>query len=234
MTEISELTAAAAVASGDLLVITDVSDTTDSADGTSKRATAQTLFQTISYDVLPSSDGTRDLGSASLAWAEIHTDALFVGGTSYGPSSTPGADALWGYDLSATATIGYTIGNGLETSGTTFQVDETHTAVNTLTVNAQTGTSYTLALTDAQNRAVTMSNASANTVTVPTNASVAFPVGSIVNIIQIGAGATTITGDTGVTVNGTSAGSAAIQTQYQGAVLLKTATDVWVVSGDIA
>ena len=80
MTEISELTAAAAVDSGDLFVITDVSDTTDSADGTSKKATAQTLFQTISYDILPSSDGTRDLGSASFAWAEIHTDALFVNG----------------------------------------------------------------------------------------------------------------------------------------------------------
>jgi hypothetical protein len=99
-------------------------------------------------------------------------------------------------------------------------------------LNAQTGASYTLALTDAGG-IVTMTNASANTLSVPTNASVAFTVGEIVNIVQGGAGVTTITGDTGVTINGVSAGSVSINTQYQGASLLKTATNTWIVSGDV-
>lgn len=99
-------------------------------------------------------------------------------------------------------------------------------------VNAQTGTAYTLVLGD-RNGIVTMSNGSANTLTIPTNASVAFPTNTIINILQIGAGATSITGDTGVTVNGVSAGSGDIQNQYQGVALLKVATNTWVASGDI-
>ena len=97
--------------------------------------------------------------------------------------------------------------------------------------NAQTGTSYTLALTD---RVVTMDNASANTLTIPTNASVAFPTGSPLLVYMIGAGTTTIQGATGVTVNGTSGGSVDIQNQYQAAGLYKIGTDTWIVSGDIA
>lgn len=105
-------------------------------------------------------------------------------------------------------------------------------AVETAAVNAQTGTAYTLALTD-RGQVVTMDNASANTVTVPTNGTVAFDIGSVVNIVQIGAGVTTITGATGVTVNGTSGGSISISAQYQGASLLQVATDVWIASGAI-
>ena len=99
-------------------------------------------------------------------------------------------------------------------------------------VNAQTGTGYTLALTDT-GRVVTMSNGSANTLTIPTNAAVAFPAGSTVTVIQLGAGLTTIAGDTGVTLNGASAGSGDMGGQYQSAVILKLATDTWVVCGGI-
>lgn len=97
-------------------------------------------------------------------------------------------------------------------------------------VNAQTGTTYTLALSDANN-ALTMNNASANTLTIPTNASVAFPVGTVISIIQLGAGTTTVTGDTGVSVNGTSAGSADLSAQHSAVSLLKIATNSWNLSG---
>jgi len=93
-------------------------------------------------------------------------------------------------------------------------------------INAQTGTTYTLALND---NVVTMSNASANTLTIPTNASVAFPIGTTVTVIQLGAGATTVTGDTGVTVNGVSAGGVAADAQYGGFALIKTASDTWLI-----
>lgn len=98
------------------------------------------------------------------------------------------------------------------------------------TDNNQTGTTYTLVLTDADNKTVWMSNAAANTLTIPTNAAVAFPVGTKIMVMQEGAGATTVTGDTGVTVNGVSAGSKAVSAQYSGLLLSKRATDTWIVS----
>jgi hypothetical protein len=97
-------------------------------------------------------------------------------------------------------------------------------------INARTDTSYTLALAD-KGRIVTMSNAAANTLTIPANASDAFPLGTIIGVIQIGAGVTTIEGETGVTVNGVSGGAGDVQNQYHAVGLLKTATDTWVVTG---
>lgn len=95
--------------------------------------------------------------------------------------------------------------------------------------NTQTGTTYTLVLSDAS-KSVTMSNASAQTLTIPTNASVAFATNTVIVVWQLGAATCTITGDTGVTVNGTSAGSVDIGNQYSAAVLTKTGTDTWIVS----
>ena len=118
---------------------------------------------------------------------------------------------------------------GLTWDGTTL----TATTVTTdLTVNAQTGTAYTLALAD-RNGLITMNNAAANTVTIPANATTAFSVGATIRIIQLGAGVTSITGATGVTVNGVLAGTGAIVAQYDDVRLYKIATDTWVISGSI-
>jgi len=103
---------------------------------------------------------------------------------------------------------------------------------NIVTNNAQTGTSYTGVLADAS-KVVTMNNASANTFTVPANASAAYPTGTVIVIQQIGAGTTTVTGDTGVTVNGVSAGSGDLSAQWSAVSLLKTASDTWLAMGDI-
>lgn len=99
------------------------------------------------------------------------------------------------------------------------------------TVNAQTGTSYTLVLTDANN-VVTMSNASANTVTIPANSAVAFPVGTVISVIQLGAGVTTVEADTGVTLNAVSTGGAALTAQHSAVSIVKTTTDAWNIAGD--
>lgn len=99
-----------------------------------------------------------------------------------------------------------------------------------LTLNAQTGTTYTLVLTD-NGRLVTLSNAAAITLTVPTNASVAFATGAVINIQQIGAGQVTVAGDTGVTVTGT---GTKLRTQYSAAALVKTGTDSWTLIGDLS
>lgn len=116
-------------------------------------------------------------------------------------------------------------------SGTTTLTNKTLTApVINLALNAQTGTTYTPVLTD-NGKLITLSNASAIAVTVPTNASVAYPVGAQLNLQQIGAGQVTIAGDTGVTVNGTGTKTRA---QWSAATLVKTDTNTWTLIGDLA
>jgi hypothetical protein len=107
-----------------------------------------------------------------------------------------------------------------------------------LTIDAKTGTTYTFVLTDANNELITASNASAQTYSIPTNASVAFPIGAQINIIQIGAGQVTInavtSGTTTVLSNGATAAAPKLRVQYSSATLIKVATDTWYVIGDIA
>jgi len=93
-------------------------------------------------------------------------------------------------------------------------------------VNAQTGTSYTLVLTD-QGKQVTMTNAAASVLTVPPNSSVAFVVGVRVQIMMMGAGVVTLTAGLGVTLSSLPTLAMA---QYQAATLIKTATNTWVAS----
>lgn len=98
--------------------------------------------------------------------------------------------------------------------------------------NAQTGTSYTLVLGD-QGQLVTMNNASANVLTIPLNASVAFPVRSRIDLSSLGAGQTQVVPTGGVTLQ--SAGSAtSLRTRYSGGSLVKLATDTWLLIGDLA
>ena len=98
--------------------------------------------------------------------------------------------------------------------------------------NAQTGTSYTLVLGDA-GKMVTMTNASANTLTVPPNSSVAFPTNTRIDMLQYGAGQTTIAAGAGVTIY-SSGSKLKLTGQYSGATLWKKATDTWVLVGDIS
>ena len=98
-------------------------------------------------------------------------------------------------------------------------------------INTQTGTTYTAALSD-KNGTIEMNNASANTFTIPANSSVAFSVKSRFDVVQYGAGTTTIQADTGVTLNGVSGGSATIQAQYSGVTIYKRATDEWIMIGN--
>ncbi len=108
-------------------------------------------------------------------------------------------------------------------------------AKQNLTLNAQTGTTYTFVLTD-NGKLVTLSNASAITATVPLNSSVAYATGAIINIQQIGAGQVTIQGASGVTITSTGATATTPKTraQYSAASIVKTGTDSWTVIGDIA
>jgi len=110
------------------------------------------------------------------------------------------------------------------------------TPVATVAFNAQTGTTYTFVIGDAS-KFVTCSNASAIAVSIPTNASVAFATGTIINVQQIGAGQVTIAAATPGTTTVTSAGSTVAgpktRGQYSAISCIKTATDTWTVVGDL-
>jgi hypothetical protein len=118
-----------------------------------------------------------------------------------------------------------TIGNGFDDS------------LAKITLNDQTAT-YTAVLTDNRNKLVRMNVASANNFQIPTNASVAFPIGSVINVVQIGAGQTTIqavtSGTTTIQSTGATATAPKLRAQYSAASCVKVATDTWIVIGDLA
>lgn len=101
-----------------------------------------------------------------------------------------------------------------------------------LTQNQQTGTTYTLVLADAD-KLVELSNAAAITVTIPTNTTAAFPVGTKINLLQTGAGQVTVSPAGTVTMN-SSGGKTKLTGQWSAATLIKRATNTWVLIGDIA
>lgn len=120
------------------------------------------------------------------------------------------------------------------TASSLFDLQNTVTALALSTSNTRTA-SYTFVLGDGAIPFVTvvMNVATANTLTIPPNASVAFPVGTILAAEQHGAGLTTWTAGAGVTIR--SRGSLlAMGGQYAAASARKTATDTWLLSGDLA
>ncbi len=104
------------------------------------------------------------------------------------------------------------------------------------TLNAQTGTTYTAVSTDQYQTLVTMSNASANAFKIPTNASVAFAVGTVITVLNIGAGTCTIsavTSGTTTVLSGGATPAAPTLAQYKSAACIKTGTDAWYIVGAV-
>ena len=105
------------------------------------------------------------------------------------------------------------------------------------TVDADQTADYTAVLDDAYQALVPMNKATAVSFKIPTNASVAFPVGTAITVLNKGAGAVTISAVTSGTTTVLSAGAVAASptlAQYKTAVCIKTATDTWYVVGAIA
>jgi hypothetical protein len=105
------------------------------------------------------------------------------------------------------------------------------------TLNSQTGTTYTLAATDQYQVLVITTNASTKTVSIPTDATYNFPVGTAVTFLNSGAGNLTINAVTPGTTTITSVGSTSaspVVSQNKSAVAIKTAANAWTVLGSIA
>ena len=116
----------------------------------------------------------------------------------------------------------------------------TSTMFNGLTAftvgTAQTA-DYTPVLNDQYQALIQMNKATAINFTIPTNASVAYPVGTALTVLNIGAGALTLKAVTSGTTTVLSAGATAAQptlAQYKTAVCIKTATDTWYVVGAVS
>ena len=163
-------------------------------------------------------DGTTAWNSLAYAYTAGAAGATGPTGPtgSVGPSGATGITGPTG-PIGATGPSGATGAGGVEA------------------VNAQTGTTYTFVLTDRDDL-VTASNASAQTYTIPLNSSVAFPTGSLVNLIQIGTGQITVVGAGGVTLNSTGGTSAQPKTRarYSVMTLIKAGTDTWYATGDVS
>ena len=102
-----------------------------------------------------------------------------------------------------------------------------------ITLNAQTGTTYTPVAGDAQNKLITCSNAAAITVTIPPSL---FAIGDVLNVQQIGAGQVTFAQGAGVTITSTGATSSApkLTSQFSACSVICTASNTFTVIGDIS
>jgi hypothetical protein len=98
-------------------------------------------------------------------------------------------------------------------------------------INAQTGTTYTLVLTD-NGKFIKCTNAASITLTVPPNSSVAFPIGAEISVMQNGAGAITFAQGSGVTIRSKDT-NLTTNGQYVVVALKKLATNEWVLAGDL-
>lgn len=183
----------------------------DSADGTGFSATYtdQTYMGTLSTENVYNTAGLEALDKSAFNWIRIKGadgEGIATGGSTgqaLVKASNTDYDTTWG-DFATTESV-YTI------------------SANTVTDD------YELVLSDA-GKVIEMNAATTKTITVPTDASVAFPLGTIIEVYAMGTGTVTIAGDAGVTVR--NAGDLA--EQYATASLRKRDTDEWVLTGAIA
>ncbi len=124
-------------------------------------------------------------------------------------------------------------------TGTQTLTNKTLTApIINLSINANTATTYTFVLAD-NGKLVTSNNASAQTLSIPTNASVAYAIGAQINVAWItGAGQPTIqavtSGTTTIISTGATSTAPKLRAVNSVATCIKIATDTWLVTGDIA
>jgi hypothetical protein len=171
------------------------------------------------------------IGNGSTAWNSLgYQGAGDIEGVTAGTGLSGG-----GTSGTVTVSIDTAVTADLTTAQTLTNKTLTDPKIN-LAFDAETA-SYTAVLAN-NGQIVTMNNASANTFSIPTNASVAFPIGTQINVLQIGAGQTTIqavtSGTTSILSTAATAAAPKIRARYGMATCIKAATDTWYVVGDIA
>ena len=216
------VSAAALTLSGDLTV----NGTTTTINSTTLAVDDKNI---VIGDVATPSDATADGGGITLKGA---TDKTFnwVDATDSWTSSEH-IDLASGKNLkvNGTAVISSTAGGFIFTDGT-----QTLQGVPSITPRVEAVDSYNLSTggLTLRDNVIEISKATGVTLTIPTNATTAFPVGTSIDVIQVGAGQITIAGAAGVTVNATP--GLKLRAQWSSATLFKRATDTWIVMGDLS
>jgi len=190
-------------------------------------ADVNNAFREVMADLADVNDGTVSLTSPSAVSLGV-TGNITVGGTVDGRDVATDGTKLDGIEALAdvTDTANVTSAGAAMLTGATF----TGAVVSQVSINAQTGTTYTTVLSD-QSKLITLNNASAIALTIPANSSVAYPVGTQIDLSQFGAGQVTVAGAGGVTVN--SASGLKLKSQYSSASCVKVDTDTWLLVGDL-
>ena len=136
---------------------------------------------------------------------------------------------------------------GYETDTAKFKIGDGSTAWNSLayanpglyrSTPTFSANAYTLVASDSGNILLASNSATAATLSVPTNASVGFPIGTQITVLQVGSGLITIqavtSGTTTINSTGATATAPKLRVQFSAATLIKTATDTWYVFGDVS
>lgn len=146
------------------------------------------------------------------------------------------SDTIVNSDINSSAAIAYSKLN-LSTSITNSDIATDAqiglTKVADVTISQKTSTPYVIALGD-KNSLIEMNLAGANEVNVPTNASTAFPIGTVINIVQYGAGKTRVVASTPGTTAVRATPGNFLRDRYATAALIKRGTDEWYLIGDLS
>ncbi len=179
-----------------------------------------TLYNSTSWVV---ENEVNTVGTDNIQWAQFSGAGTVTGGTNI---------TVTGLQVSVVSNP--TFANVVTASSGVAFSDGTQTKVGVpsiTTISAKTA-SYTLSSLDERDTIIEISNASATTLTIPANASVAYPVGTTIDIIQTGSGQVTIANAVGVTINATP--GLKLRTQWSSATLLKRAENTWLAYGDLS
>jgi hypothetical protein len=109
--------------------------------------------------------------------------------------------------------------------------------LTSFTIGSDQTSDYTAVLNDQYQALILMNKATAIAFKIPTNASVAFPIGTVITVLNKGAGTCTISAVTSGTTTVLSAGATAASptvAQYRTAACIKTGTDTWYVVGAVS
>jgi sporulation protein YlmC with PRC-barrel domain len=146
------------------------------------------------------------------------------------------SDAIVNADVNSSAAIAYSklnLATSITNSDIATNAGIALTKVADVTISQKTTTPYVIALGD-KNSLIEMNLAGANVVNVPTNASTAFPIGTVINIVQYGAGKTQVVASTPGTTSVRATPGNFLRDRYATAALIKRGTDEWYLIGDLS
>jgi hypothetical protein len=167
--------------------------------------------------------GTITIGTTEVAYAQFNASEAVIAGTNI---------SKVGETISVVSNPTFanvvTVSAGVKFSDNTIQ---TSAGVPSLTQFIQKTSSYTLNDLTLIDEVIEVDSSSATTITIPTNATLAWPVGASVDILQIGTGQVTIAAAGGVTLNFTPGNK--LRTRWSSCTIMKRGTDSWILYGDL-